>query len=156
MTARGARRGLRCLTAATAAAGLAVAAGGCGSSNRGAGPGTPTSRLVRVPGSPAGKIILTATGAERIGVQTVSARRAPAAAGAGVTVPASSIVYDPSGRTFAFTESAPLTYSEVRVSVDHFGGAVVYLRRGPKPGSRVVTVGAQELLGVQTGVLDQT
>lgn len=151
MTPVGGGRGLRCVAAAAAAAGLAVA--GCGSSNSDQGTGIPSSRLVRAPGDPAGKIILTATGAERIGVQTAAAI---AAARATVTVPGTAIVYDPNGRTFAFTEIGPLTYTEVPVSVDHFGGAVAYLRHGPKAGSKVVTVGAQELLGVQTGVLDQT
>jgi multidrug efflux pump subunit AcrA (membrane-fusion protein) len=73
-----------------------------------------------------------------------------------VTVPYSSLIYDPSGKTYVFTNIRPLTYVEVPITVDHISGDAVYLKTGPKPGARVVSVGAEELYGVQTGVLAQT
>jgi hypothetical protein len=42
------------------------------------------------------------------------------------------------------------------VTVDHIAGSSAYLVKGPKPGARVVSVGAEELFGVQSGVLAQT
>jgi hypothetical protein len=113
---------------------------------------SPSSRIEPVAGSSAGKIVLSATGAQRIGIQT-----APAAhTGATILVPYSALVYDPNGNTYVFTSIAPLTYTEVPVTVDHINGNDVYLSKGPRMGAAVVTVGAEELLGVQTGVLAQT
>ena len=41
-------------------------------------------------------------------------------------------------------------------TVDYIAGSSAYLRRGPHAGSDVVSSGAEELYGVQTGVLAQT
>ena len=125
---------------------------GCGS---GAQPAPkPGGQLVSVPGNPSGKIVLTPQGAQRLGLQTAPVRSAGAAAA--VVIPFASIVYDPSGHTFAFTSQGPLTFTEVPITVDHITGDAAYLRTGPRVGAHVVTVGAEELFGVQTGVLQQT
>lgn len=129
-------------------AGGAIA--GCGGGGTTAVP--PSSRIEALPGSSAGKIVLTATGAQRIGIETAPAGRA----GANVLIPYSALVYDPAGNAYVFTSIAPLTYTEVPVTVDHINGSEAYLTKGPTRGAQVVTVGAEELLGVQTGVLAQT
>jgi hypothetical protein len=143
---------------------LALALGGTGLA--GCGSSTPpeiaaSARVEQVPGSPAGRIVLTAAGAERIGLKTARVRRAGAKGGAGRAAPAtvipfSAIVSAPNGRTYAFRTLAPLVYGEVRVRVDHVTGGAAYLSEGPPAGTHVVSVGAEELFGVQTGVLDQT
>jgi hypothetical protein len=136
--------------AAALLAALAIA--GCGSA---AAPPIPSSgRHEAVTGSAVGQIVLSATGAQRIGVQTETAQAV--ARSHDVLVPYSAIVYDPSGKTYAFTSVAPLTYVEVPVTVDRIAGNRAYLVKGPKAGAQVVTVGAEELYGVQTGVLAQT
>ena len=71
-------------------------------------------------------------------------------------IPYSAVIYDPSGKTYAFTNTAPLTFVEVPITVDHISGNSAYLTTGPKAGAKVVSVGAEELYGVQTGVLAQT
>ena len=143
---------MRSIKRPTVAVGLLIALGvaGCGSVRT--TPIAPSSRLVRVPGSSAGKIILSATGAERIGIQTALA----GVNAKSVTVPYSAVIYAPSGRTFVFSNPARLTYTEIPVTVDRISGNVVFLTRGPQPGTPIVTVGAEELYGVQTGVLAQT
>jgi hypothetical protein len=115
-------------------------------------PVPPSNRLEPVPGSSVGKIVLSPMGAQRIGIQTAPA----GAAGADVVIPYSAIVYDPSGNTYAFTSPAQLTYTEVKITVSYIRGDLAYLTSGPRPGTPVVTVGAEELFGVQTGVLAQT
>lgn len=154
-------------------------------------PITPSSRLVHVPGSRVGKIILSALGAQRIGLQTAPAGVVVQKPSGGiashgktshgktshgktsngktshgktsqvptrreVTVPYSGVVYAPSGQTYVFSNPARLTYAEVRITVNHISGSVVFLNGGLTPGTRIVTVGAEELYGVQTGVLAQT
>ena len=145
----------------TAAVGLSA----CGSS---ATPTvTPSATLQRTPGSSSGRIVLTPLGEQRIGLQTAVVQRAAAPAGKGkkpapavsgptVIIPYSSVIYAPNGSTFAFTSTSALDFSEVPVTIDHINGSSAYLTKGPSAGTKVVTTGAEELFGVQTGVLPQT
>lgn len=135
---------------ATAVAALAAALGGCGGGSH-AAPSAPAAQLERSHGS--SKIVLTPSGAQRIGLATA---RAGKARGPGVKVPLGAIIYDPSGKTYAFVAAGRLTYVEVPVRVDRIDGNVAYVLNGPHPGTRVVSTGAEELYGVQTGVLGQT
>ena len=144
------RRTSLCVLVLLAVIGAIVA--GCGSSAQPAP--KPGGQLVPVPGNPSGKIVLTPQGAQRLGLQTAPARSSGGAAA--VVIPFASIVYDPSGHTFAFTSQGPLTFTEVPIVVDHIIGDAAYLRTGPRVGAHVVSVGAEELFGVQTGVLQQT
>ena len=135
---------------ATAVAALAAALGGCGGGSHPA-PSPPAARLEHSPGG--SKIVLTPLGAQRIGLATARARKAR---GPASTIPLGAIIYDPSGKTYAFVAAGRLTYVEVPVRVDRIDGNVAYLFKGPHPGARVVSTGAEELYGVQTGVLGQT
>ena len=145
------------LAAMLVLAGVSISA--CGSSGS---PKIPVAgRLVRVPGSPTGHVVLTPVGAQQLGLQTATVQSVPApfkqpAGSPTVIVPYSSLIYDSNGNTYVFRSLSPLTYTEVPISVDHISGNSVYLLRGPSAGARVVTVGADELFGVQTGVLEQT
>jgi hypothetical protein len=155
---------------------IGAALAGCGSSAEPSIP--PASKRVATPGNPAGKIVLTAQGAEHIGVQTATVRSVPAppspprpgakpsahapapaapkSPAATAIIPFASVVYAPSGNAYAFISPAPLTFTEVPITIDHISGSSVYLLNGPPAGAKVVTVGAEELFGVQTGVLAQT
>jgi hypothetical protein len=163
---------------------LGVILAGCGGSSSVSIPSS--GRHVALAGSATGQIVLSALGAQRIGLQTQAARAVPApkpgppivkttivggvkhttttpapiptipAGSPTVIVPYSAIVYDPSGLSYAFTSTGSLTYVEVPVVIDHVSGNSAYLVKGPKPGAKVVSVGAEELYGVQTGVLAQT
>lgn len=155
---------------------LGVSLAACGSSSE---PSIPVSgQLVGQSATSPGHIVLSALGAQRIGVRTAVARPVPTpppvvtttivhgvktttssparAPAARVIIPYSAVIYDPSGKTYAFTTTAPLTFVEVPITVDHISGGEAFLARGPKPGAKVVAVGAEELYGVQTGVLAQT
>jgi multidrug efflux pump subunit AcrA (membrane-fusion protein) len=143
----------RSLAAVLVAVGIAVS--GCGSTSTPAMPAA--GKLVHVAGSPGGHVVLTPSGAQRLGVETATVRatRAHGASGPSLLVPYSSLVYDPNGNTYVFISLSALTFAEVPVSVGQISGDSVYLLRGPAAGARVVTVGAEELYGVQTGVLEQ-
>jgi len=163
------------LTSAAAALALSALLGACGGSSGESIP--PSGQLIGATGGSSGRIVLTALGAQRIGIETARASLLPAPAPIvkttvvagvkhtttvrrraprGVIVPYSAIVYDPSGRTYVFTNTARLTYVETPINVDSISGNDAYLSSGPKPGTQVVTVGAEELYGVQAGVLAQT
>jgi hypothetical protein len=156
---------------------LGAALAGCGGSS--STPSVPASgQLVDASTTSPGHIILSALGAQRIGLQTASVHAVPRAAPTVKTtvvggvkhttttpapkpadssiIPYAAVIYDPSGKTYAFTNTAPLTYTEVPITVDRISGNSAYLKAGPKAGQKVVSVGAEELYGVQTGVLAQT
>src|SRR5690349_12158994 len=128
---------------------LAGVIAGCGSSSEPTV--APSSHVVHVPGTSETRIVLSHVGAQRIGIRTarVESSRGKAAA----AIPYSAVIYDANGHTFAFTALSPLTYSENAITIDHISGNTAYLRNGPRIGAQVVTVGAEELYGVQSGVL---
>ena len=130
---------------------LGAVIAGCGST---AAPSVPASAVLvnAGPKSP-GQVILSALGAQRIGVQTALVQDAHRST---VVVPYSAVIYDPSGKPYVFTNIRPLTYVEVPITVQRISGNSAYLTAGPPAGAKVVTVGAEELYGVQTGVLAQT
>ena len=154
----------RRLIAATLSTSVALAAAGCGGSTHVRVQAA--ARLIHTPGSSSSKIVLSAVGAQRIGLVTATARRVSApkpakgkkapSAGPSVIIPASAVIYDPSGKTYAFVVVGHLTYQEVPVQVDNMTATSAYLRSGPRAGASVVSRGAEELYGVQTGVLAQT
>jgi hypothetical protein len=115
----------------------------------------PSSRVEHIPGTSLTRIVLSAPGARRIGIQTVRVNRAHRA-GASVVVPYSAVIYDPSGRTFAFRALSPLTFTEARIRIARISGNSAYLRSGLAAGVHVVSEGAEELYGVQSGVFAQT
>lgn len=162
---------LRVFVAVLACGTFGAPLAGCGGSK--VPPARPAAKLEQVPGSSSSRIVLTALGAQRLGLQTVRARAVPVPRPAPrrrhgrarrptpvprprVIVPYSAIIYAASGKTYVFAQTARLTYVEVPVVVDYVLGSTAYLFGGPNPGTEVVSVGAEELWGVQTGVLSQT
>ena len=69
----------------------------------------------------------------------------------GVTVPWKSVVYDIDGGTWVYVQKAPYTYSRQRVEVQYVDEGRAILRKGPAPGARVVTDGAEEVYGAEFG-----
>jgi len=139
----------RRFAAAIALAGLAAVAG-C-SSESGSTSRAPVARIERQ-GNGMESIVLSPVGASRIGVRTTVAT----ASGAGTTVPYSALLYEPDGATAVYVNTEPLVYTRYIVVVGSIDGSLVRLSRGLQPGVKVVTVGAEELLGVQNGVGEET
>lgn len=131
---------------------IAVAAlAGCGGTSATGGQ-PPPGQLERSGPHGALSVVLTPLGAQRTGIQTAVA--APAGRGQTV-VPYSALLYQPDGSTVIYTVTGPLTYTLATVSVASIQGNQIYLT-GLAPGASVVTVGGEELLGVQDGVGTQT
>ena len=137
------------VTAAVGAVAIVLAA--CGGSHSTQPP--PPAQLQRSSGSATDKIVLSPLGAQRIALQTTLARHPRRR---GVSIPASAVIYDASGRTYVFTALGRLTYTEVAVTIVRIDGSAAQVTSGLRAGVRVVSTGAEELYGVQTGVLGQT
>ena len=149
MNRRTARAALARVVAAMA---LAATAAGCSSSNSSQASPPPTAQLERT--SHGLSVVLTPLGAQRIALRT-----APAAAALGgqLAVPYGALVYEPSGDPAVYVATGPLTYTRYLVPVTVIVGQTVYLKPGSLPsGAVVVTQGAEELLGVQNGVGEET
>lgn len=129
---------------------VAVAgAAGCGSSP--AATVSPPARMQRIGHSPVPSVVLTPTGARRIGIQT-SPVVAVQVSSSMTVIPYAALLYEPDGSTAVYASTAPLVYTRRLITVDHIAGNQVYVSQGLTPGMNVVTVGAEELLGVQNGV----
>jgi glutamine amidotransferase PdxT len=48
-----------------------------------------------------------------------------------------------------YTEIAPLTFVRAPIVIDEIDGNVVILKSGPPAGTRIVSVGGEELLGTE-------
>jgi multidrug efflux pump subunit AcrA (membrane-fusion protein) len=67
-------------------------------------------------------------------------------------VPESAILYDPDGQTFVFTNPKDSVFVRAEVTVVEIADGQASLSAGPPAGTAVVTVGAAELFGVETGL----
>jgi hypothetical protein len=70
-------------------------------------------------------------------------------------IPMSAVLYDKEGKTWTYTNPAPLTFVRQQVDISHVDGEEGTLQSGPVPGTPVVTVGGEELLGSEEGVEGQ-
>lgn len=68
-----------------------------------------------------------------------------------LTVPWSAVVFDIHGGTWVYEHTGPRRYARYRVVVAYTVGADAVLASGPPAGSKIVTAGAQELFGAETG-----
>lgn len=133
------------MAAGTAA--LAVAClSGCGPASTGEATQVPPARVQKIGNINA--VVLTPLGRQRIGIQVSDS----AAAGKMIVVPFSALLYEPDGQAAVYTETGPLTFERKFVTVARIVGQQVFLSSGLTTGVQVVTVGAEELLGVQNGV----
>jgi hypothetical protein len=122
------------------------------------------ARVEPVGGTDQTRVILTQRAAERLGIQTAPVRDVPVAAKATAAgqrrghaamrkiIPYAAVLYDEHGDTWAYTSPTPLTFVRRRIGVDYVSGDLAVLVHGPPAGTRVVTVGAAELLGAELGV----
>ena len=134
-----------CLVAAGVIAALGTS--GCGGSS--AAPTEPPATVTHL-GSLV-RVTLSPEALARIGVRTAPAGRAAGRADV-AAIPYAAVVYAPDGAPSVFTSSAPRQYIRRPIVIDHISGNVTYVKKGLSPGTPLVTVGAVELLGAETGV----
>jgi hypothetical protein len=116
-------------------------------------PGPPPPAHVKVGNHGTVSVVLTPLGAQRAGLQTAVATQAGLPGQA--VVPYSALLYQPDGSSVIYAVTGPLTYTLTPITVVSIQGRDVYLT-GLATGTTVVTVGGEELLGVQDGVGVQT
>ena len=68
------------------------------------------------------------------------------------TIPYSAVIYGVEGGTWTYTSAGPLTFVRAPITVASVQGDVAVLSEGPAPGTEVVTVGGEELLGTEFAI----
>jgi hypothetical protein len=109
------------------------------------------ARVEKIAGTDDSRVVLSKAAAARLGIQTASIAAQPGHPGHRV-IPYAAVLYDPEGKTFAYTSPAPLIFVRRPIGVESIAGADAVLSTGPPSGTSVVTVGAAELLGAEYGV----
>jgi hypothetical protein len=152
MTTRPAGRASRSRRRAAGAAVLllgAIALPACAEVESPTVEGYEPAKLEAVKGEPGVKQVrFTAEGARRTGLKTAAVDRR----GERQVVPYAALLYDAEGRTYVYTSPRPLTYLRRAVTVDRIDAGRVYLSKGPRAGTDVVTVGAAEVYGTELEV----
>jgi hypothetical protein len=106
-----------------------------------------------VEGSEFARVRLSSRAVERLGIATTPVRTSQSSGRLARTViPYDAVLYDTSGRSFAYTNPEPLVYVRAQVAIESIAGEDAVLRAGPPVGTEVVTVGAAELFGAEFGV----
>ncbi len=67
-------------------------------------------------------------------------------------VPYSSVIYDVKGDSWLYTNPEPLVFVRHKINIERILGSVVALSEGPDVGTKIVSVGAAELMGVEQKV----
>lgn len=119
-----------------------------------AAPNQEIAKVEQVKGSDAGRVTLSAEAAHRLGIQTDVVRETAVAGVARTVVPYAAVLYDVTGRTYAYANPEPLVFVRVPLNVDVVTGDLAVLTGGPPVGTAVVTVGASELFGTEFEVGD--
>jgi hypothetical protein len=112
----------------------------------------PPAVIKPVAGSQIPQLLLTERAVQRLGIVTQPVRENTTTAGqrsAREVIPYSAVVYDTDGSTWTYVNTAARTYERRPITVTEIDGEIAQLSAGPPAGTKVVTVGASELLGTE-------
>jgi hypothetical protein len=98
------------------------------------------------------RLTLTPKAVERLGIQTTPLREEKVAGKQRKVVPYGAVLYDADGKTSVYVSTAPNVYVREPITVDLIEGDRAILSAGPTAGTAIVSVGAAELHGTETGV----
>jgi hypothetical protein len=103
-------------------------------------------RLEQIEGEEVARVILTASAAQHIGIQTAPVEEL----GSLLVVPLDAVYIDAHGGFWVYTNPEPLVFVRAPIDIARETSAQAFLDEGPPAGTRVVTVGAPELYGSET------
>ena len=129
---------------------VALSPTACGGSGDEGTPDSPAA-VEQISGTELNRITLTAEAAKRLDVHTVAAR----SNGKRTVIPYAAVLYDPDGKTWTYTSPKQLVFVRKDISVDRIDGDSAILIAGPSAGTKVVTVGGDELWGVEYGGIEE-
>jgi hypothetical protein len=95
------------------------------------------------------RVTVTAQAAERLDIRSSTVRGAGASR---TVIPYAAVFYTANGDTWTYTSREPLSFVRESIVIDRIVGNRAFLSEGPASGTTVVTQGAAELYGTETGV----
>jgi hypothetical protein len=134
---------------------VAVVASGCAGTAEEASDGGANgdaAKVEQVAGSDIPRITLSDKAVERLGVATDPVATQASGAIQQSVIPYRAVVYDADGQAFTYVSTEPHVYTRVPLTLDDVKGDMAVLSTGPAVGTPVVTTGAAELWGTETGV----
>ena len=105
-----------------------------------------------IDGGSLNRIVLTEKAAQRIGLATAPVADEASNGVPSKVIPYSAVIYSPTGETWAYISPEPRVFVREAIRIDRIEGDKVILSEGPDAGTEVVTVGAAELLGAESGL----
>jgi hypothetical protein len=99
-----------------------------------------------------GRITLTEMASERLGLQTAPISEAEVGGSVQKVVPYAAVIYGQHGETWVYASSEPLVFVRQPITIGDIEGDVGVLLEGLPVGTEVVTAGAAELFGVESGL----
>jgi hypothetical protein len=115
--------------------------------------GTEPAKVEHLDGSPdVSRLTLTPKAVQRLGIRTATVREETVAGKRRKVIPYGAVLYDAKGATSVYVSTAANTYVRQPITVDFIEGDRAVLEAGPAAGTAVVSVGAAELYGTETGV----
>jgi hypothetical protein len=121
---------------------------GCGGGSSEATEDTGPAYVEAIEGTDLSTVTLTAKAVERLAIETATVEKS----GAGMVIPYSAVLYSPTGETWAYVNSEPMTFTRHSIVVDRITGNKAFLSEGPTAGAKVATVGVAELYGAESGL----
>jgi hypothetical protein len=101
---------------------------------------------------PHGRITLTEIVSQRLGIETTPIRKAEVGGRMQKAVPYAAVLYGLNGETWLYTSPAPLVFVRQPITIGDIEGNVGLLLDGPPVDTEIVTTGAAELFGVESGL----
>ena len=105
-----------------------------------------------IEGSSLNRIVLSERAAERIRVATTPVTDDASSGVPRKIIPYAAVIYSPDGKTWAYTSPEPRVFVREAIGIERIEGDRAILTEGPAVGTEVVTAGAQELLGAESGL----
>jgi hypothetical protein len=99
-----------------------------------------------------GRITLTETASQRLGLQATPISEAEVGGRMQKVVPYAAVLYGLNGETWLYASPEPLVFVRQPITIGDIEGDVGVLLDGPPVGTQVVTAGAAELFGVESGL----
>ncbi len=103
------------------------------------------AEIIKIEGSELSRLALTERAIQRLDLKTVQVYEQEGK----IAVPFSSLIYDPQGQTWVYTNPQPRTFVRHKIDVDYIEGNVAILKEGPPVGTAVVSVAVAELYGAE-------
>jgi hypothetical protein len=123
----------------------ALSLSACASKAEEDGAGEEAATVEPIKGTDVNRVTVTKDAAETLGLKTASIKKR----GGREVVPDAAIVYAADGKTFTYSSPKPNTFVRADITVDRINGTTAILKKGPPAGTEVVTVGSQELFGLE-------